>query len=133
MLYALDLHEALCPLSPQTPDGADVRSAPDRASHGGALAELSEVYRQWGFDSGYAQATRDHLELFVANAEAVLGDRTGTWAERDAARRLLYAFIARLERRMGHFARDYTPGKTHQNDQPLIERKHVELEGGLGI
>jgi hypothetical protein len=96
------------------------------------LAELSEVYRQWGFDSGYAQATRDHLEMFVANAEAVLADRSGTWAERDAARRLLYAFIARLERRMGHFARDYTPRDPAKNDLPLIARSH-EVSDGLGI
>ncbi len=123
MLYALDLHEDLSPSSADT----------DPTSPRGALAELSEVYRQWGFDSGYAQATRDHLEMFVANAEAVLGERSGSWAERDAARRLLYAFIARLERRMGHFARDYAPSSASKETRPLIAPAQDVVEGGLGI
>ena len=131
MLYALDLYEDL---SPTTSANSDDPASPSIS----ALAELSEVYRQLGFDAGYAQATRDHLEMFVANAESVLGERSGAWAERDAARRLLYRFIARLERRMGHFARDVSGNYSGENgnsdsDRPLVTTSHYEVAGGLGI
>ncbi|MBV8779900.1 MAG: hypothetical protein JO353_00750 [Phycisphaerae bacterium] len=92
---------------------------------------MSEVYRQWGFNSGYAQATRDHLELFVANAEAVLNERGGTWAERDSARRLLYGFVARLERRMGQFGGHYD--ESDDVELPLVVGESQEVFGGLGI
>ena len=125
MLYALDLYESLTVPSTESNEA-------DPAPRG-ALAELSDVYRQWGFDSGYAQATRDHLEMFVCNAEAVLGARDGTWAERDAARRLLYAFIARLERRMGQFGLDHGVDIVPDANRSLVNPAHQLFTDGEGI
>ena len=125
MSYALDLSESMFSQTSNT----DTPSS--------ALAELSEVYRQIGYDSGYAQATRDHLEMFVANAEAVLADRAcqsnSSATERDAARRFLYSFIARLERRMGQFGLNHGVNVDAEDDRPLIDQEEPHLVGGLGI
>jgi len=111
----------------------DIRQ-PDTASAYGrrseenqsGLAELSEFYRQLGFDAGYAQAARDQLELSVVIAEQVLREqRTALDTPKDA-RRLLYAFIARVERRLGLLVNS-TPIEANDqcNDQ--------YMEGGMGI
>jgi hypothetical protein len=86
-----------------------------------ARAELSEFYRQVGFEAGYAQAARDQLEYSVAIAEQVLREHNYANGGGDP-RRLLYAFIAKVDRRLSLFA------------NPTISECDVGyMEGGLGI
>ncbi len=87
----------------------------------GALAELSEFYRKLGFDAGYSKAVRDQLEYSVLIAEQVLREQQFTGAQQDP-RRLLYAFIARVDRRLSLFA-----------DPTISQSNEGYMEGGLGI
>jgi hypothetical protein len=115
---------------PQTASGQDLPSSAvaDRQDLGG-LAEMSEFYRQVGFDAGYGQAARDQLELSVAIAEQILQERGDSLRGATDARRLLYSFIARIDRRLGMLASpaSSTDGETDGNCDAGI------MEGGLGI
>ncbi len=86
----------------------------------GALAEMSEFYRQIGYEAGYSSAIRDHLEAFVATAETVLRKYPATLRGERSARQLLYSFISRLERQLD-------PREQEARDQEEF------VEGGLGI
>jgi hypothetical protein len=86
------------------------------------LAELSEFYRQLGFDAGYGRAARDQLEYSVVTAEQVLRERGTSLSGPQDARRLLYSFIARIDRRLSLFA-----------DASNAKCKEDFVEGGLGI
>lgn len=57
------------------------------------LDHLLETYRRHGFDAGYDQALRDQLAGLVLQAERFLSGRETSVEER----KLLYAFVARLE------------------------------------
>lgn len=105
-----------------TANSFDPTPAVDR----GGLAELSEFYRQLGFEAGYAQAARDQLELSVATAEQVLREQSSSVKSEKDARRLLYSFIARIDRRLSLFA---SPTQPESN----IECKEGYVEGGMGI
>jgi hypothetical protein len=79
------------------------------------LGQVIDAYRHEGFDAGYQQATRDLLECLVLNSEQFLSERPeGT--TRQELRRVLYAFVDRLERQL---------------DRNCRERGYVE--SGLGI
>jgi hypothetical protein len=85
------------------------------------LAELAEFYRKLGFEAGYSKAARDQLEYSVLVAEQVLREHQLGGGLTDP-RRLLYAFIARVDRRLSLFANSTTTA----NDEGY-------MEGGLGI
>ncbi len=87
----------------------------------GWLGELSAFYRQIGFEAGYAQAARDQLDSAVVIAEQVLREHN-LGIEPIDARKLLYAFVARMDRRLGLFASPATSSVAEGY-----------LEGGLGI
>jgi hypothetical protein len=96
----------------------------------GGLAELSESYRQMGFEAGYAQAARDQLESSVVIAEQILRERSNSFSGPLDARRLLYAFIARVDRRLSLYA---NPASL-ERDGAAGEKCATEfMEGGLGI
>ena len=96
----------------------------------GGLAELSESYRQLGFDAGYAQAARDQLESSVAIAEQILRERSNALSGPQDARRLLYAFIARVDRRLGLYA---NPTSLKRDEAAGEKCANEFMEGGLGI
>ena len=88
----------------------------------GGFAEAAEFYRQLGFDSGYARAVADQLEFSVAAAEQILHDHADSVHGPADARRLLYAFIALMDRKLDLLAESTAPKcNTHF------------MEGGLGI
>lgn len=70
----------------------------------GGLAEIAEFYRQIGYESGYARAAADQMEYAVAVAEQILREQGDSVRGPRDARRLLYAFIARADRRLSLFA-----------------------------
>jgi len=78
------------------------------------LGQVIGAYRREGFDAGYRQASRDLLACLVLNSEQFLSERPE--GARQELRRVLYAFVDRLERQL---------------DQNWRERGYVE--GGLGI
>jgi hypothetical protein len=96
------------------------------SENSGGLAQLSEFYRQLGFESGYAQAARDQLEASVVMAEQVLLEQGNSLRSSADARRLLYSFIAKVERRLSLFAGTSQP-------ESIDARQEGFLEGGLGI
>ena len=96
----------------------------------GGLAELSESYRQLGFDAGYAQAARDQLESSVAIAEQILRERSNAISGSQDARRLLYAFIARVDRRLSLYA---NPTSLERGSDAGENCLNEFMEGGLGI
>ena len=122
---------------PFTIDIPNPSSAGPSFTERGGLAELSEFYRQLGFEAGYTQAARDMLELSVVTAEQILRERNALTGPHDA-RRLLYAFIARLDRKLSLFS-DSTQvqgtasaneGLGNQSDSGCDEHY---VEGGMGI
>jgi hypothetical protein len=103
----------------------------------GGLAELSGFYRQLGFEAGYAQAARDQLELSVVTAEQILREQNALTGPTDA-RRLLYAFIARLDRKLSLFSDSSLVKDAADSDEAEDDRKNEDcnegyMEGGLGI
>jgi hypothetical protein len=98
---------------------------PARENSGG-LAEVSEFYRQLGFESGYAQAARDQLEASVVMAEQVLQEHRDSVHSSGDARRLLYSFIAKVERRLSLFAGSMQAESIDAGQDGFVE-------GGLGI
>jgi hypothetical protein len=98
--------------------GTGISAEPQQSQ--GALAELSDVYRQIGYEAGYSTAIRDHLEAFVATAEEVLRRYPATIRGDRSARQLLYSFISRLERQLDPVEQD-------------ARDAHDFVEGGLGI
>jgi hypothetical protein len=88
----------------------------------GGFAEAAESYRQLGFDAGYARAVADQLEFSVAAAEQVLREQANSMNGRADARRLLYAFIELVDRRLDLLA----------NVAASTRDVHY-VEGGLGI
>jgi hypothetical protein len=79
------------------------------------LGHVIDTYRREGFDAGYQKASRDLLACLVLNSEQFLSERPEGPA-RQELRRVLYAFVDRLERQL---------------DRNWRERGFVE--GGLGI
>jgi hypothetical protein len=96
----------------------------------GGLAELSASYRQLGFDAGYAQAARDQLESSVVIAEQILRERNNLLSGPQEARRLLYAFIARVDRRLSLYA---NPTSLERDAAAGQKCRNGFMEGGLGI
>jgi hypothetical protein len=99
----------------------------------GGLAELSESYRQLGFEAGYAQAARDQLEASVVIAEQILRERSSSLSGPQEARRLLYSFIARVDRRLSLYANPTPSDQQEQQDGKNENCASVFVEGGLGI
>jgi hypothetical protein len=108
----------------------------------GGLAELSEFYRQLGFEAGYAQAARDQLELSVVTAEQILGEQIlreqNTLTRPNDRRRLLYAFIARLNRKLSLFSDSTRAQDTAISNEGLDDQNREGcgdhyVEGGMGI
>jgi hypothetical protein len=134
MPFTIDIPE----LEPKT--SAATENDPGFRENSGGLAELAEFYRHLGFESGYSQAARDQLEFSVAIAEQVLreqgasshgGSSHGASSHgANDARRLLYAFIARMDRRLGLFA---NPVSTESNERQSKCDNEGYMEGGLGI
>ena len=113
---ALDLD---CSLSADAGGRYPQRIDPDRSG----LAEMSEFYRQLGFEAGYGQAARDQLEFSVAIAEQILQEHSRSLNGAKDARRLLYSFIARIDRRLSLLA---GPVSGECSEEQM-------MEGGLGI
>jgi hypothetical protein len=112
---------------PRTALGTDreFQQVPGAISGGaisGGLAEVAEFYRQLGFDSGYARAAADQLEFSVTIAEQILREHSDSVRGPQDARRILYSFIARMDRRLNLFA-NLTSTKCDEG----------YMEGGLGI
>jgi hypothetical protein len=104
---------------PLTIDASDHETS---GSESGGFAEAAEFYRQLGFDAGYARAVADQLEFSVAAAEQVLQEQSDSLNGPTDARRLLYAFIEIMDRRLDLFA------------NLAASRCDVHfVEGGLGI
>jgi hypothetical protein len=82
----------------------DISDPESSGTVSGGFAEAAEFYRQLGFDAGYARAVADQLEFSVATAEKVLNDHADSLNEPADARRLLYAFIEIMDRRLDLFA-----------------------------
>ena len=106
--------------------GIAAQGQPDLHEHAGLIsggfAEAAEFYRQLGFDAGYARAVADQLEFSVAAAEQILQDQAHSLSGPNDARRLLYAFIELMDRRLDLFA------------NLAASRSDVHyVEGGLGI
>ena len=78
------------------------------------FGSIFEAYRREGFDAGYQRAVRTLFSDMVLCAEEFLHDQPGGCTQE--SRRMLYAFIERLERQVG---RDSHSGGY--------------VEGGLGI
>jgi hypothetical protein len=124
MSWTIDIPESQTESDQDRPRYAAPYAAGDRQDLGG-LAEMSEFYRQIGFDAGYGQAARDQLELSVTIAEQILQERGDSLRGATDARRLLYSFIARIDRRLGQLA-----GPPSTSDEPCDTGI---MEGGLGI
>jgi hypothetical protein len=110
----------------QTPRGTAPGSDPEfHETSGlvsGGFAEVAEFYRQLGFDSGYARAAADQLEFSVTAAEQILREQADSENGPVDARRLLYALIARMDRRLSLFA-----------NVAASRCDATYMEGGLGI
>jgi hypothetical protein len=124
MSWTIDIPQPQTASQQELPRYHAPQSAGDPQELGG-LAEMSEFYRQVGFDAGYGQAARDQLELSVTIAEQILQERGDLLRGATDARRLLYSFIALIDRRLGQLV---SPSPvTSAQDQAGI------VEGGLGI
>ena len=77
------------------------------------LAGVIEAYRRGGFDAGYQRATQDLHANLVLISEEFLREQASSGQE---LRKVLYAFVDRLERQLDRNA-----------------RTHAYVEGGLGI
>jgi len=77
------------------------------------LGGVIEAYRREGFDAGYQRATQDLLACLVLSSEQFLCEQASSGQE---LRRVLYAFVDRLERQLDRNA-----------------QAHGYVEGGLGI
>jgi len=104
------------------PLAIDISERESSGAVSGGFAEAAEFYRQLGFDAGYARAVADQLEFSVAAAEQVLSDHADSLSGPSDARRLLYAFIEIMDRRLDLFA----------NLAASRCDAHY-MEGGLGI
>ena len=127
MSWTIDIPEAQAEFGEETPYAAPyaVEERQEHLHDLGGLAEMSEFYRQLGFDAGYGQAARDQLELSVGIAEQILQERADSLRGATDARKLLYSFIARIDRRLGLLAGP-TAVASEQCDPGI-------MEGGLGI
>ena len=124
MSWTIDIPQPQTASEQDSPIYATPYVVRDRQDLGG-LAEMSEFYRQVGFDAGYGQAARDQLELSVTIAEQILQERGDSLRGATDARRLLYSFIARIDRRLGQLVSP-SPATAEQGEAGV-------MEGGLGI
>lgn len=79
------------------------------------LGEIIASYRSDGFEKGYKRASADLLACLVYNSEQFLREHAASQEPADL-RKVLYAFVDRLERQL---------------DRNAQSRGYVE--GGLGI